>query len=204
MAANSTQWTLTARLLHWGTALAVAVEVPAGLVMTWTYLASTKGGEAAEAHIRASQVHHTLGFMLLAATFARIWWRLRHPAPALPEGTGAASRLASRMVQAVLYALLLVLPLSGWAALSAMAGGAGYAAPSIWFFAHDGFAPGGWIPHIVSPRAWNAPGLLTYGTFARIHVYGAWIGAGALMLHIAGALHHHFVRRDGVLLRMLR
>ena len=193
-------WTRTARLLHWGTALAVLVIVPAGYVMAWTYLDGSKGGPLAWLHIRASQVHHTLGLLILAAALFRLYWRLRHPAPPLPQGTSA---FAPRAVQALLYVLLLALPLTGWAALSSLAGAAGYPAPSMWFFTHDGFGPGGLIPHIVSPRPWNAPGLLTYGTFAKTHVYLIWAGGALLLAHIGGALWHHFVRRDNVLRAML-
>jgi cytochrome b561 len=196
-------WTKTARLLHWGTALAVLVEVPAGLIMTWTYRFSTTGGAGAQLHLRSSQVHHTLGLLLLAMVFFRIFWRLRHPAPALPQDVGPIARIAAGTVQVLLYGLLFALPLSGWAALSVMAAGAGYPAPSLWFFTQDGFGPGGWIPHIVAPRPWNARGLLNYGAFAHLHLWSAWIGGGLLVLHVAGALYHHFIRRDGVLSRLV-
>lgn len=196
-------WTRTARWLHWGTALAVLVEVPAGFTMAWTYLDGARGGPLAGLHLRASQVHHTLGMILLLAVLVRLWWRRRHRAPALPAGTGVAGRMAARGVQALLYALLLLLPLSGWAALSALGAGAGYPAPQMWFFGHDGFGPGGLIPHIVAPRPWNAPGFIGYSLFARSHVYMVWAGGILLTLHIGGALKHHFIDRDGVLLRMI-
>jgi cytochrome b561 len=112
--------------------------------------------------------------------------------------------MLARVTQALLYALLLVIPLSGWAALSAMAAGAGYPAPPIWFFTHDGFGPGGIIPHIVPPVAWNAPVLFNFGFFARTHVYGLMLGGVLLVLHGSAALIHHFVRRDDVLRAMLR
>lgn len=196
-----THWNRAARLLHWGTALAILVEVPVGFAMAWTY--GAKGESAAAVHLRASQAHHTLGLLLIAAVAIRLIWRLSHPAPPLPRGTGAAQKLAARGVQALLYALLLALPLTGWAALSSMAAGAGYPAPEMWFFTHDGFGPGGVIPHIVTPKPWNSPGLLTYGTFARAHVWLLIGGAVVLAAHIAGALWHHFVKRDGVLARMI-
>jgi cytochrome b561 len=193
-------WTRTARVLHWTTAGGLAIIVPAGFIMTRTYLAAVRGGPLAWAHIRASQVHHTLGLLLLVLAIGRLWWRLRHPAPPMPQGTRT---ILPRMVQAMLYGLLLVLPLSGWAALSSLGAADDYPAPSMWFFTHDGFAPGGLIPHLVPPRPWNDPGLLTYGTFARAHVYLLWAGAGLLCLHVAGGLWHHFVRGDGVLRAML-
>lgn len=195
-------WTRTARMLHWGTALAVLVEVPAGFAMAWTYLDGARGGPLAWLHLRASQVHHTLGLLLLASVLFRLWWRWRHPAPALPQATSRASRIAARGVQALLYGLLVLLPLSGWAALSALGAGAGYPAPSMWFLTHDGFGPGGLIPHIVTPRPWNAPGVLGYGTFAKAHVWMVWAGGAVLVLHIGGALKHHLIDRDGVLARM--
>lgn len=196
-------WTRTARLLHWGTALAVLVEVPAGFAMAWTYLDGVRGGPLAGLHLRASQVHHTLGLLLLASVIVRLWWRWRNPAPALPAQTSRGGALAARGVQALLYGLLLFLPLTGWAALSALGSGAGYSAPQLWFFTHDGFGPGGMIPHIVTPRPWNAPGIIGYGLFAKTHVYMVWAGGALLLLHIAGACKHHFIDRDGVLKRML-
>lgn len=196
-------WTSTARWLHWGTALAVLVEVPAGFTMAWTYLDGARGGPLAGLHLRTSQIHHTLGLILLLAVIVRLWWRWRNPAPVLPHGIGPAARLAARGVQALLYGLLVLLPLSGWAALSALGAGGGYPAPEMWFFTHNGFGPGGLIPHIVAPRPWNAPGLVGYGLFAKAHVYMVWAGGALLLLHIGGALKHHFVDRDGVLSRIV-
>ena len=199
------QWTRTARWLHWGMAAAILVEVPAGFAMAWTYAAAFKASKsgtastAAEVHLRASQAHHTIGMLVLVAVLLRLYWRSSHPAPNLPRSTGAVQRVLARGVQALLYALLLLMPLTGWAALSSMAAGAGYPAPPMWFFGHDGFGPGGLIPHIVPPVAWNAPGLLTYGTFAKAHVWLLWAGGAVLGLHILAAFYHHFVLRDGVL-----
>lgn len=202
-AAKPDSWTRTARWLHWGTALAILVEVPVGFAMAWTYLDGARGGPLAGVHLRAGQVHHTLGLLLLLTVLVRLWWRFGHRAPALPPQTSRGAAFAARGVQALLYGLLLCLPLTGWAALSALGAGAGYPAPQLWFFTHDGFGPGGLIPHIVEPRPWNAPGLVGYSLFARTHVYLVWAGGAVLALHIAGALKHHFINRDGVLRRMM-
>jgi cytochrome b561 len=194
-------WTRTARLLHWGVALAIAGEVPAGLIMSWTYAAKDPSGK--HNHILASQVHHTIGLLLIAVVLFRLLWRWRHSAPPLPAATPQWQTRLARLTQALLYGLLLLIPISGWAALSSMAAGAGYPAPSIWFFGHDGFGPGGMIPHIVKPAAWNAPILFNFGFFARIHVWALIVGGALLVLHIAAAFYHHFIRRDGVLARMV-
>jgi cytochrome b561 len=200
--AENPGWTRMARLLHWSMALAIAVEVPAGFIMSWTYAAKDAVGKAD--HILASQIHHTIGLLLIAVVLIRLYWRWQHPAPPLPADTPRWQAMLARVTQALLYALLLVIPLSGWAALSAMAAGAGYPAPPIWFFTHDGFGPGGIIPHIVPPVAWNAPVLFNFGFFARTHVYGLMLGGVLLVLHGSAALIHHFVRRDDVLRAMCR
>lgn len=192
-------WGRVARVLHWGTALAVLIEVPAGFIMSWTYAARDAGGKAN--HILSSQIHHTLGMLLLLAVAFRIVWRLTHVAPP-PRGANGFERALAGMVQGLLYLLLLAIPLSGWAALSSMAAGAGYPAPELWFFGVDGFGPQGFIPHIVPPVAWNAPVLMKYGFFARIHIWGLWLGAALLLLHVAGAIKQHFVARTDVLVRM--
>lgn len=201
---SRSSWTRTTRWLHWGTALAILIEVPAGFTMAWTFLDGARGGPLAGLHLRTSQIHHTLGLILLLATLVRLGWRLRHLAPALPARTTALARVIARGVQVWLYALLLLLPLSGWAALSALGAGGGYPAPEMWFFSHNGFGPGGFIPHIVEPRPWNAPGLVGYGLFAKAHVYMVWVGGMLLTLHFGAALKRHFINRDGVLSRMIR
>jgi len=193
-------WNRIARLLHWSMALAILVEVPAGFVMAWTY--ASKAADTHQVHIRASQTHHTLGMLILIAVLFRLVSRWRNMAPDLPETTPAWQRLAARGTQVLLYLLMILLPLSGWAALSALGAGGGYPAPEMWFFGHDGFGPGGMIPHLVEPHPWNEKVFLGYGLFARAHVYMLMAGGVLLLLHILAALHHHFVKRDGVLRRM--
>lgn len=199
-AIQATAWTRTARLLHWGMALAVLVEVPAGFAMAWTYASKAAGDQAL--HLRASQTHHTLGMLILIAVLFRLFWRWRNGAPVLPSDTPGWQRLAARGTQWVLYLLLVLIPLSGWAALSALGEGGGYPAPPMWFFAHDGFGPQGLIPRIVDPHPWNAKVLLGYGLFARAHVYMLMLGGVLVAVHGLAALHHHFIRRDGVLRQM--
>ncbi|NBC35013.1 hypothetical protein GTZ99_00395 [Novosphingobium sp. FSY-8] len=195
-------WSGVQKVLHWTMAAAIAVEVPVGFIMGWTYADKTPQGAAK--HLLSSQIHHTLGLLLLAAVLWRLTLRMRNTAPPAPDGTSPAqARLASGL-QGLLYLGMLIVPLSGWAALSSLGSGGGYPAPPIWFFGHDGFGPGGMIPHIVPPVPWNAHTLFKYGFFGAIHRWALIIGGCALALHIAGALMHQFVLRDGLIGRMWR
>lgn len=199
--AKGTGWTRTARWLHWGMAAAIAVEVPAGIAMAWTYGPPGRANEGL--HITASQVHHTLGLLLLAAVLVRVGWRFSHPAPPLPDTMPKWQKRAALAVQAILYALLLAIPLTGYAAVSSLADVEGFGATHLWLFGHDGFAPGGWIPRLVPPVAYDGPELLGYTLFGPAHRYLLYFGAAVLAVHVFGALHHLLLLRDGILARML-
>lgn len=197
---ETTRWSRPIRVIHWGVALGILCEVPAGFAMAWTYAARDAAGVAT--HLRASQVHHTLGLLILLVVGVRLVVRLRHGSPPVPAGSGQAEAAISRVVQVGLYGLLFLLPLSGWAALSALGAGGGYPAPALWVFAWDGFGPGGLVPHLVPPVPWNAPVLLNYSLFARLHRWGLVLGGVLLALHVVGALKQHFINRNDVLRRM--
>lgn len=192
-------WGGIARLLHWGMAVLLAIEVPAGFVMTRTY-AATDPRLAAWHHIGAN-VHHTLGLILLLLAGGRGLWRLFGEAPAA-IGT-RLERRAARSAHGLLYALLLLVPLSGWAAVSSLRPSAQFPNP-LWVFGRDGFGPGGWMPHLVPPVAWDAATVWRYSTFGATHRWLLNAGAGLLLLHVAAALRHHFLLRDDTLRRMIR
>lgn len=190
-----------ARWLHWGMALAILIEIPAGYVMAYTYAPPGAPGEAL--HIAASQTHHTLGLLLLAAVLFRLGWRFTHPAPPLPGGTSATVAFAAHLVQVLLYVLMLAIPLTGYAALSSLADVEGFGPTRLWFFGHDGFGPNGMIPRLVPPVPYDGPQLLGYSLFGPAHRYLIYLGGAVLAVHILAALRHHLALRDNVLNRML-
>jgi len=184
-------WGSVARGLHWSLAIIIAIQIPLGFWMNDVYKAALAGEADFNLLLQISLVHHTLGFVVLALAAFRLGWRFANPAPALPAGLAAYQRWLARLTQAFLYALLFVFPLSGWAALSAYSGEF-----PIYFF--------GWenVPRLVPQRPPEV--LFSYEWFAGIHRFAWRIGALLLGLHIAGALWHHFGRRDRVAERMLR
>lgn len=191
-------WGWVSRALHWGMALLILIEVPAGFIMGRTY--ASPDPFVAVVHCWASNVHHTVGLSLLLLVFVRAIWRLMGPVP-----TATRTRWQNRAANgthSVLYALLILVPLSGWAALSSLE-----ATPQfpnhLWFFGMDGFGANGIIPHIVPAVPWDSPTLSRYGTYAAGHRCLLIAGAVLLALHIAAALRHHFLLHDETLLRMI-
>lgn len=196
-----TGWTRTARWLHWGTAIAILVEVPVGYVMARTYGPGGVGYE--DLHITASQIHHTIGLLMIAAFFFRAGWRIAHPAPPLPATVGPWEARLAGIVAFLLYSLLLLIPLSGWLALSSLADVQGIGPTQIWFLTHDGFGPGGQIPRLLPAVPYDSDHWYRYSTWGAAHRYMIYAGGLLLVLHIGAALRHHVLLRDNVMNRML-
>lgn len=191
-------WGGASRWLHWGFALGIVVEVAAGFVMSRTF--ASKDPLAMQWHFWASNVHHTGGLLLLLTAFARLGWRLGGPVPA-PASQGKAIRAAARGTHWLLYALMLAIPLTGWAALSSLADSPGYGRTILWLFGTNGFD--NIVPHIVPPVPWDGESPFRYSNFARAHRWLLIGGAGLLGLHVSAALAHHFFLKDPTLRRML-
>ena len=127
--------------------------------------------------------HVTVGMLLLAVIAVRFGWRLVHPVapyPGLPRWqTWIASALHGLLYTAVVAQILM-----GWANGSARA----------WHVDILGVAPMPWIVPAASPLGMD---------LGDIHDDFAWVLLALIGLHVAAALYHYVVRRDGVLQRML-
>ena len=170
------RWGAVSQLLHW---LVVA------LVITQFVLASLAEDLApGMAKLGLLARHKSVGITILGLALLRLAWRLGQPVPALPSGMPRWQRGLATGTHHLLYALLLAMPLSGWLMSSAR----NY--PVSWF----GLVQ---LPDLIAPGEHAFEALrATHGTLA------ALLAATAL-LHLAGALKHHFVDRDDVLRRML-
>jgi cytochrome b561 len=100
---------LITRLLHWGIALLVIIMLSLGLRI--------EDMEPALANLWLYSLHKSLGLITLALMVLRILWHLYSPPPK-PLGGGWQAMLA-RAAHLAIYALLIAIPLSGWAASSA-------------------------------------------------------------------------------------
>ena len=188
------RWDVVTKIFHWCIAMAVIITVPAGYVMSTTYGASFKDARALTLHLLASQIHHTLGFLVLAAALIWIMRRLIRGRPVAPIDP-AYAQAAAGIVHFALLLLLVLLPLSGCAAISALADSVQFGKTHLWFFAADHF-----LPRIWEPLPFDDP--TGYARFARWHIWGLWSGLALVGLHLSAALWHHWVRRDSVLRRM--
>lgn len=125
-------------------------------------------------------LHKTLGIAVLGLTLARLVWRWYCPPPPLPPGPTAT---LARWTHVLLLALLVAMPLVGWLGSSATG--------------IDSVVFGAWVlPPLAAPSE-----RLESLAFA-VHRMLGWGLAALVALHVAGALHGQFVRRDATLSRM--
>ena len=128
------------------------------------------------------QLHKSIGITILVLSIVRLGWRLTHARPAPIEG-GATGFLASA-VHVGFYVFMIVMPLSGWALVSS----APIDVPTVLF----GVVP---LPHLPLGESVN-------GAAHEVHELLAFGGLALFALHVAGALRHHFLIKDGLLSRM--
>ncbi len=169
-------WGTPAKLLHWVMAALIVAQIGLGFMAVNWRLSPTK--------LNLFFWHKSIGMLLLALLALRLAWRMVNPAPGLPTGMPAWERNAARANHALLYLLLLALPVSGWVVNSA----ANIPLRIFWLIP---------LPALVAPDETLADrvALLHRGLFAVL--------ALVLVAHIGAALRHHFVKRNTVLLRML-
>jgi cytochrome b561 len=114
---DGTRYTQVAIWLHWAIALLIIWNLVSGLLI-WD-LAEAFFKENRFLYFMGLTSHLSAGMTVLTLTVARIAWRLLHEPPAYPVNMKAWERHASHFVHFLLYAGMLLMPLTGWAILSA-------------------------------------------------------------------------------------
>ena len=171
----SNHFNVLARVLHWTMAAAILAMLFIGVAM----VASLGQREWLIA------LHRPLGFALLLLALLRLGNRLRHAPPALPTDLPRWQARAAHVSHWLLYALMLAMPLLGWAMLSA----GGFPVQMSTALQLPSIAPRDPLLY-----AWlrSAHGWLAYALFATV------------LAHLAAALFHAWVRRDDVFASMAR
>jgi cytochrome b561 len=173
-------YTSAAQRFHWWTVAFVAVQVPVGLYMT--YRGNTLNVWDGLTNFLYS-THKLSGIAILALVVARLGYRLVHGAPDHEPTITWWQRRASLLNHWGLYLLLLVVPVLGYVGISL-------------------------FPALDVYGLFSLPGIVAPDKAAAARVfYFHWLGAVLIVLlvgvHVAAALFHYFIRKDGVLARML-
>ncbi|MGE7469614.1 cytochrome b [Bosea sp. NPDC003192] len=179
-AGRSTVYSPVARMLHWLTVAAVFVMIPLGLAMTYRGNTLDIWDGVTDA---LYSTHKLLGFLVLWLSAGRLIYRLMHGAPPDEPTLEWWQKAASHLVHWALYGLLLIVPLLGWIGVSLF--------PSLMVF--NLFE----LPALAAPNEEVAKRVLS------IHGWLAILLALLACAHIGAALFHYFIRKDGVLRRML-
>lgn len=169
MNAFRTRFNLPQRVLHWLMAVCIITMLFVGVAMVST---------VAPAHLTLVSLHKPLGIAILVLAVLRIGVRLVSGTPSLPADLPAPLKVAASGSHYALYALMIAMPLIGWAMLSA----GGY--PVVLF----GIQFPAILPQSDGLHAalWSAHQTLAFVFFALI------------LLHVAAALFHALIRHDGV------
>lgn len=197
MPAAREHYTAVAIVLHWAIAAAIVFLLPLGF---WMHDAAKSGAGDPGALFSAFQLHKSVGLTVLALSLVRLGWRIANPPPPLPAHMPAWERLAAKATHWAFYALMIALPLSGWVFVSAgwsLHENAPLAVPTRWF---DLFG----VPHLFDLASAGADVRESVAQAAfTAHAALAYAAIALAALHVAAALKHHVIDRDGVLAQMV-
>lgn len=170
----ATTFSLPARLLHW---------VMAAMILAMLFVGVGMETSVSRRHDFLVALHKPLGIAVLVLVCVRIVVRLSSKPPALPEDVPGWQKAAAHGSHLVLYALMLAMPLIGWAMLSA----GGYPVT---------LGGGVQLPALVSADP------VAFAWLRVAHRVLAYLFFVTFLAHFAAALYHGLIRRDGVMRAM--
>ena len=173
MTTAQAQFNVRMRVLHWLMAAAVLTMLGIGVAMV---------ASLADYH-RLVSIHRPLGILILILVVIRFVNRLLSTLPPFPASMSSQERLAATASEVLLYGLLFVQPLVGWALLSA----AGYPIV-LWGSLH--------LPPIL-PHS-----VMLYAILRKTHTVLAYLLFMAFLAHFGAVLFHTLIVRDGLFSRM--
>lgn len=169
----------TQKVLHWLIAALVLVMIPVGLYMV-------DRGKTTNFDALTNQLytaHKSFGFLILLLVIWRVVLRLTRGAPAPVVTLTKFEVFASETVHKLVYVLIVLVPLFGWAYVSA------FPATGVFFGLN--------LPSILPVNKGLAE------TFGMLHRLSAYALTALLAAHIGAALMHALIKKDGVMKRML-
>lgn len=163
------------RLLHW---------VMAAMIVSMLFVGAGMVTTVSGRHAALVAMHKPLGVAVLVLACVRVVVRLSSRPPALPADLPGWQKFAAHGSHLVLYALMIAMPLVGWAMLSA----GGYPVT---------LGGGVRLPSIVPADA------VWFAWLRHAHRWLAYLFFATFLAHFAAALYHGMIRRDGVLRAMV-
>jgi len=177
-------YSFAARLIHWVMALIMITMIIAGI---WMATGDLWGGKFPKLRGQLYDYHRGMGFVLLILVFVRIAIKqVSTPPSPLPASIPTLQQNIAHLTHHLLYAALIIHPLLGWYATNA------WGVKNIPIFGLFN------LPTLVEKNRELGDQLLA------IHGYIGLAIAALIVAHIGAALMHQFVKKDGVLLRMMR
>ena len=165
------------KLLHWSIAVLIIGLTGLGIYMVdLTYY---------DRYYNVSlETHKALGILVLELAIIKILWSACSTSPVPAAGLKPWEKLAAKLMHLTLYAMMVLIPLSGYA-ISTSDG------KTVSFF--------GWY----EVPAWLPPIENLNQTASEVHYYLAYITIGLVSLHFAAALKHQLIDKDGTLRKMI-
>ncbi|MFY7744335.1 MAG: cytochrome b [Erythrobacter sp.] len=172
-----TKYSGLAMLLHW--------LVFAAVIVSWRIAEGAEEAATREARGEIMANHFALGIVIFALVALRLVWRQISPPPPVPAGHAGWERTLAKSVHLAFYALLLIMPIAGWIAMSSFGG-----TISVWGLFE--------LPRLPMP-ANEALGEQIFET----HALAGKALLILIVVHTLGALKHTIFDKDGTLFRML-
>jgi cytochrome b561 len=185
---TTTRYTGVAIALHW-----VIAAMLIGMVFYAWHMEDLKHALFAGEDVSIGEVqfaynaHKTTGLLVLFLSLARLAWRLTHPGPGLPDGMTRWEQLAATGTHWAFYAIMIGMPRGGLIAASA-------AEPPTLLFNNPDLV----LPKLPVPQTEGFQSIS-----ASLHGAGGWAIFVLTGLHVAAALKHQFINKDGLMARMI-
>jgi cytochrome b561 len=168
--AHQARFSAPSRLLHW---------LMAAMVLAMLFIGVGMAASESSRYQLLVSIHRPLGIAILVLVAIRFANRLVNPPPALPGTLPPLMRAAALGSHFLLYVLMFIQPLVGWAMLSA-------ARYPIVLYGSLQLPP--ILPH----------SLMLYSLLRHLHTWLAYLLFATFLVHLGAALFHFLIRRDGV------
>lgn len=164
------------KLFHWF----ISIMIICLLIVGFTMANMDPSQQKSQIYV----LHKATGVTVLALVVLRFIWRLINVEVLLPADLPLWQKASARMTHYLLYVCMFLMPISG----INMSLFGGHEINVFNIFTIEAFEKNTFVA----------------GLFYKVHQITAFGLIGLIILHIMAALFHHFIRKDNVLIRMIR